>query len=372
MNVLFVSPYRQNDGWGLVSRNYIKALLSNKNIKLTTRPLYYTNSTHEVSDDIVECENSRYEKYDIVLQKLLPHSLHISKSTKNIAILNVETGGWNNSRSILLLNKLDEIYVSTNQEKKWLEQSGIHTTIKNVSQPIDLDFLVSNQTKKIGLPPALQNTFNFYCIIDNEDRSNLATIIRAFHLAFNETDRVGLVIKTDNSVLQTKDTRKKMQEHINNIKKELGISGIYKNELIINDYLDDTNMVGLHNACDCFISLKSGDNFSTEVLSAMFLGKTPMVMQNTGLSSIIDNSSGFIIKSEKTPVIMHPRPLPSDYDLYNSDEFWYKPMIYSLIENMRSAFNLSKNKPEYLAKQSVGRNNIQMYSYSAIGSQLCN
>ena len=372
MNVLFISPYRQNDGWGLASRNYIKALLSNPNINLTTRPLYYTNSTYEVSDDIVECENSRYEKYDIVLQKLLPHSLHISKSIKNIAILNVETGSWNNSRSILILNKLDEIYVSTPQEKKWLEQSGVHARIKNIPQPIDLDFLVSNQTKKIGLPSALQNTFNFYCIVDNEERSNLATIIRAFHLAFNETDRVGLVIKTDNSVPQTRDTRKKMQDNINSIKKELGISGIYKNELIINDYLDDTNMIGLHNSCDCLISLRSGDNFSTEVLSAMFLGKTPIVMQNTGLSSIIDTSSGFIVKSEKTPVIMNPRPLPTDYDLFNSDEFWYKPMIYSLIENMRSAFALSKNRSEYLAKQSVGRNNIQMYSYNTIGSQLCN
>jgi hypothetical protein len=372
VNVLFVSPYRQNDSWGLVSRNYIKALLSNPNINLTTRPLYYTNRSSEVSDDIVECENSTYGKYDIVLQKLLPHSLHISKTAnKNIALLNVETGGWNNSRALLIINKLDEIYVATAQEKKWLEQSGVNVPIKNISQPIDVDFLVSNQTKKIGLPSALKHTFNFYCIVDNEERSNLSTIIRAFHLAFNETDRVGLVIKIDNSAPNTRETRKKIQEHINSIKKELGVSNVYKNELIINDYLDETNMIGLHNACDCFISVRSGNNFCNEVLSAMFLGKTPIVMQGTGLSGIVDDS-GFVIKSEKTPVIMHTRSLPVDYDLFNSDEFWHKPMIYSLIDNMRSAFALSKNKPEYSAKQSIGRNNIQKYSYSAIGSQLCN
>ncbi len=53
MNGLFVGPYRQNDGWGMASRDYIKAI-STQIPNLTTRPVYFTNNIVDVPKDIVE------------------------------------------------------------------------------------------------------------------------------------------------------------------------------------------------------------------------------------------------------------------------------------------------------------------------------
>ena len=169
MNILFVAPYRQNDEWGLSSRQYLKALLANTKINLTARPYYYiSNSYNKISDDIIAAENTRLDHYDVIIQKLLPHSLYVGGyNTKNIAILNVETGNWSKSRSIILLNRLDEIYVSTTTEKKWLEQSGVMVKISTVPQPIDIDYIIANQTNTIILPPQIKNTFKFYCFVDN-------------------------------------------------------------------------------------------------------------------------------------------------------------------------------------------------------------
>lgn len=375
MNTLFVAPYRQNDEWGLSSRQYLKALLVNTKINLTARPYYYiSNSYNKISDDIIAAENTRLDHYDVIIQKLLPHSLYVGGyNTKNIAILNVETGNWSKSRSIILLNRLDEIYVSTTTEKKWLEQSGVTVKISTVPQPIDIDYIIANQTNTITLPPQIKNTFKFYCFVDNNDRCNLSTIIRAFHLAFTETDRVSLVIKSINNMSQIGEMRNYLQNQINQIKNGLGINNTYKNELIITEPFDEINTLGLHNACDCFINLKSGNNFCPETVTAGVLGKTPIVMNNTGLSNIIDDSTGFVTKSEKTPVIMNPKPLPPEYDLFTANEFWYTPVLYSVIENMQKVVTLYKNqRQDYNKKQQNGKNNIQNYSYVNVGNQLCN
>jgi hypothetical protein len=374
MNVLFIAPYRQNDAWGESSRGYIKSLLSNPNINLTTRPYYYINNVvNNIDDAIIQCENSFYDHYDIVLQKLLPHSLSLSKmsGTKNMAIINVETGGWVNSTASMILNHLDTVYVNTTIEKKWLEQSYVKTQIKVIPGPIDVELLTANKTQSIKLPPPLTNTFKFYCIADYTHRSNLDTLVKAFHLAFGETDKVSLILKITNGGNNPNDMRNHITSELEKIKKSLSINNNYKNELIITEPLDDKNTIGLHNACDCLINITSGDNYCKQVLYGLFLGKTPIVMQNTGLCDIVNETNGFCIKSEKVPVILVQKPLPAEYDLFNANEYWYSPQIYSLIETMKKAYALSKDKKAYELKQQNGLNSVVNLTYTSTGSQLC-
>lgn len=376
MNTLFIGPYRQNDDWGLLSIDYIKALLSNPDIRLTTRPYYYINSINpNIPQSIVECENTCYSNYDIVIQKLLPHSVYTSTKgsyTKNYGIINVETGGWTNTRAIMTLNKLDGIFVTTTYEKKWLEQSGVTTDVHVVPSPVDIDFIISNSTYKVQLPTCIDHTFKFYCYADYSDRSHLDTIIKAFHMSFKETDRVSLIIKTSNTDKAPSDFRHRIQNDISKIKEQLEINKTYKNELIITEYFDEKHMVGLHNAADCFINIASGNNFCRQTLIAKALGKTPIVMENTGLCDFIDNTSGFIIKSEKTPVLMNKKPLPTEYEIFAADKFWYTPKIYSLVETMKKAFDMYKNNhKEYAHKSKGAEQTLHNYSYSKIGKQLC-
>ncbi len=52
MNILFVGPYRQPDGWGMATRSYIKALAT-KHKNITTRPVYLATPDLKFDDFFV-------------------------------------------------------------------------------------------------------------------------------------------------------------------------------------------------------------------------------------------------------------------------------------------------------------------------------
>ena len=63
MNILFVGPYRQNDGWGLASQSYIKALGTTGH-NITTRPVFLAGGDTGLEDpEILGYENSFYDSY---------------------------------------------------------------------------------------------------------------------------------------------------------------------------------------------------------------------------------------------------------------------------------------------------------------------
>jgi hypothetical protein len=374
MKILFVGPYRQNDGWGEASRNYIKALRTKPGFSISSRPVYYINNTiGKLDNDILESENTFHNDYDIVIQKTLPHNLYIGACKKNIGIINVETGGWQNSRAKLLLNKLDEIYVSTNIEKKWLENSDIKTPITVVSQPLDIELIMANQKNNVGMPDFFNSMFKFYCIADpNNERSNLETIIKAFHISFNQLDRVALVIKTAQTG-SPGETRKLLQDQCESIKRSLHINNHYKNEFIVSENITPQDMIGLHNSCNCFINIYSGNNFCADTITALYLGKTPIVMNNSGLTDIVNEKNGFVIKSEKSPVILKNKPLHGEYDIFTADEYWYNPSLSGLIDAMKRAYSLFKNdRQAYNDKKSLGEDILKNYTYETVGKKLCN
>lgn len=373
MNGLFVGPYRQNDGWGAASRDYIKAI-STQLTNLTTRPIYYTNNTTEnISDTIIECENSLYGKYDIVFQKCLPHSLTVNKSiTKNVGIVMLETTNISHSVSINNINGMDEICVPSTQEAKCLKLSGVTTPIKIISQPIDIEFYKSNISHKLDLNSDLERTFKFYTIGEFVERKNLLDLVLAFHLAFDDTDNVSLIMKTNYPGGNPRQSLTAIKEEVDNLKKKLNIKKRYKNEIIITDRLSDKDMIGLHNACDCFVMPSYGEAFCRPAAEALILGKTPIVTDNTGMTDFVNNDNGFVVNSNKYPVLLNQRTLSNDFDIYNAHEYWYRPNVYHLIECMQKVYQMhKKDRKKYEAKREIGINSIDQFSYTNIGQKIC-
>ena len=72
MNILFIGPYRQNDGWGNAAKSYIRALSKIDSVNLCIRPIYMGSSTCEIDEDIIEFEYNSFDEYDIVIQNVLP------------------------------------------------------------------------------------------------------------------------------------------------------------------------------------------------------------------------------------------------------------------------------------------------------------
>lgn len=369
--VLFIGPYRQKDSWGKESRAYIKSMLTNSKLEVSTRPIYYTNFIeHNISQDIIQCEQTTYDKYDVILQYAIPGSLHRSKiAERNIGIINVEFDKGSSVFNRLILNNLDEIYVTTEQEKKALLSNQITTPIRVIPKPIDWEIVTTNLNHKIQFPSTIEHGFKFYCKASNDERSNLASIVTAFHSTFSELDRVSLVIVSDGD----NQTKNSIEQLCKQIKTNFHSNKIFKNEIIICDRLDEKAVITIHNSCDCFINLHSGGHFDTDILIAMFLGKTPIVMQQTGLESLVKGSEGgFLVKSDIHPIVLNAPPLPESYDLFNASYGWRRPSVHSLSEAMRKAYDLYKNnRQSYKSKQQIGSNILEHYSYSYIGQQLC-
>lgn len=374
MNILFVGPYRQNDGWGLATQSYIKAL-GTKHNNLTTRPIFFTSapSEYEPDEQILAYENAYFDQYDVVIQKVLPHNLFVNKTyAKNIGLFVLETNNIGQSTCINNINQMDEVWVPSNTEKLCLQKSGVTKPIKVISQPLDTDFIKNNQTHKLTLHPAIDKTFKFYFIGEYNERKNVLDLVTAFHLAFDITQPVSLIIKSSISGMSPAESHRIIEKDIDNLKRKLNISTKYKKELIITERLSDKDIVGLHNTADCFVMPSMGEAFCRPAAEALVLGKTPIVTNNTGMIDYINNENGWLIKSHKTPVILNNRPLTTDFDLYNANEYWYKVDMYNLIEHMRSVYTMHKSEKQKLAdKRELGKRLIDQFSYNSIGERLC-
>lgn len=369
MNGLFLGPYRQNDGWGMASRDYIKAI-STQIPNLTTRPIYFTNNTVDIPQEISKHEKVLSKTYDIVFQKTLPHCIAPNKTIKkNVGLFVLETNDLSKSTCINNLNNIDEICVPSKQEAKCLSISGVTTPVKVVSEPIDVEFHHRHIEHKLDFN---KKSFKFYSIGEFVERKNFLDLIIAFHLAFEDTEDVSLVLKTNRPGLDAKQSLAYIQKEVQEIKRRLNIKQQYKSEIIVTDRLSDADMVGLHNACDCFVMPSCGESFCRPAAEALILGKTPIVTDHTGMVDFVNNKNGYVINSKKHPVILNERTLSNDFDIYNGYEYWYKPNIYSLIECMRNAYTLYKKDKKKLAeKQKIGIDSYEQFTYETVGKKIC-
>jgi len=372
-NALFIGPYRQNDGWGLAARDFLRAIATKIN-NITARPIYLGQVSSINDPNILQYEKNIYRNYDVVFQFALPHCITINqKIKKNVGLFNLETNDISNSNSIHILNKLDEICVVSQQEAKCLKKSGVTTPIKVISEPLDVDFIQQNKLHQLSkLKHMTDNTFKFYTIGEFNERKNILDLVLAFHLAFDITDNVSLVIKSSVPGLDETASLNHIHNEIKLLKERLKIRKNYKQELVITNRLSDIDLIGLHNTCDCFVAPSFGEAFCRPAAEALILGKTPIVTNNTGMTDFINKDNGYIINSSKHPVIVNKRPLSEQFDIYTANEYWYKPNIYSLIEQMQSVYGIyKKDRKAYQKKTEIGKSSVQQFSYETIGSKIC-
>jgi glycosyltransferase involved in cell wall biosynthesis len=373
MNILFIGPYRQNDGWGSATKNYIKSLATQyKN--LTIRPVFLAQSSNdELDSDLLKYENTIYDNYDAVIQKTLPHCFfYDGRYKKNIGLTELETNNLSNSECISNMNRMDEIWVPSNQENKCLMKSGVNKPIKVISQPLDTAFIKKYSDHKLAFNNMIDKTFKFYFIGEYTERKNIEDLIISFNLAFDIDQPVSLILKTSIPGISPYDSNKIIEDTIESIKKKLNIRTKYKKEIIITDRLSYKDVIGLHNSCDCLVAPSYGEAFCRPAAEALCLGKTPIVTDNTGMNDFINYDNGFLIKSHRTPVYVNNRPLSKDFDIYTANEYWYRPDMYDLINKMQTVYKMHKEDRKTLEqKREIGRNNTDQFSYENIGKKIC-
>jgi glycosyltransferase involved in cell wall biosynthesis len=360
-NILYVGPYRQSDGWGLASKDYLLSLLTT-NHNVASVPIYLNRSAIcKISDkEILDSENVSFSSYDIVIQQNLPQCFaKVGHDNKNIGMLFLENNKLV-SDGCFNLNTLDEIWVTTEKEQKCLSNSKVNTPSKKVSHPLPTESikncLNNNITKK-------DNSYKFYFIGEYIQRKNIKDIVAAFHLEFHPSEPVELIIKTSLPGLDPNSSEEKIRSDFDQIKKRLRIRSNFRNEVIITEKLSEEKLFMLHRSCDCFVSASYGEAFCRPAAEALCFGNPVILAQNIGAVEMCDKEDCGVVSCQEQPVIMEDNSYISGIDMYNGYETWSVPSILDLQKQMRSAY-------ETRAKVD-GSKYIDKFSYKNIGSILC-
>lgn len=368
MNILFIGPYRQADGWGAAARNYIRAL-SNTGHELAIRPVYMGHNYREgwLEEDLLEYEFNDFGNYDVIVQNCLPHYVDYNGNTKNILLCYTETNNLQYTSWPSRANLMDEIWVPSLTEKRNLTISGVEENkIKVIPIPTDIKKF-DEEYDNFDLPAELDEDFIFYYIGEYIQRKNVGALITAFHSEFEFNEKATLLIKTNKSGVASEELSQRVKQKISNNKSRMRMyadASQYRSDILITSQLTESQMMSLHQRCDCFVMPSHGESWCIPAFDAMGFGKVPIVTANTGMQDFVSENSGWVVDSYEQPVKTDDPPLA---DLYTSRETWQHIDILKLMRCMREAY---ENRKLYDAKSKGGKQLAKQFSYKKISEKL--
>lgn len=161
-------------------------------------------------------------------------------------------------------------------------------------------------------------TFDFASYIE---RKNPMAIIKAFTLAFPDYSKpVGLVIKVMNA-----------RESDTNWKTMLDLIGSDPRIVIINQIMDRNEVLGLLDACDCFVSLHRSEGFGRGPAEALYLGKSVIATNYSGNTDFTLANNSCLVNYELIPV------KPEQYVMAHGQR-WAEPDVEHAAWYMRKLY----------------------------------
>lgn len=369
MKILFIGPYRQDDGWGHASRSFLKSLCMTDH-DISSAPVYLNRQKEYRSFDddfMLSSESNRNENYDVVIQNCLPHMFRQYGGVKNIGISffesSIKNTPWPNS-----IHLMDRMWVSSSFEKQILEQASV-TNVDIVPIPSDIN-IIDQEFEYKKLIERTDDDFIFYFVGENTTRKNISALIKAFHLEFKPYEQVELVLKVNNVGMSDEETLEDIKKLIYKVKGRLGLYkdvSMYKSEHVITRFLSENDLRGIHKDCDCFVMPSSGEGFCIPAFDAMLHGSSVIANANCSIADYIYNGeNGILVHSKKVPAVAVDRPLSF---LYNGRDYWYEVDVEPLRLAMRKEYdNRLKNKTKIL--EFSKRNIIPFYSFDRVAESM--
>jgi glycosyltransferase involved in cell wall biosynthesis len=363
MKVLYISHHRQRSGSGEAARNYIRALCS-VGIEVSARPILLQGDldVKDLPEDIRKAEETSSEGSEVCIQHVLPHYLDYNGNfRKNIAVLITETIGWENSGWAHYVNTMDEVWVPNLDAKDAKYDSEITPPVKIIPHACDIN---RYDNVKPAVIPELEGGYTFYYIGEHNRRKRISAFVEAFHLEFASNEPVNILLKVYQPNKPGHETFNEVVQLCNQIKTGLKLyqdTSRYHNELIMANYMSDSELLSLHKACDCFVLSSYGEAWSYPAFDAMALGKSVIAPAVGGPEEYLDDgNNAYLVEGEYVPCI-------GSMDTFNylntGREKWYSIDINNLRWAMREMFNKRELREAY-------RPNHRDYSFEKIGKRM--
>lgn len=369
-NVLYVGPYRQSDGWGNASKEYVRAL-KKTGCNLSIRPVYINSqSSYQEFNEFSDIEGKGLASYDTIIQHCLPTMFRRYGEVKNVGLSFFETANISSTPWPMNINLLDEMWVSSKYEKEVLEKSGVKTNIEVVPIPVDIEKY--NKKYESDLLKGMDNYFKFYFIGEYISRKDINSLVTAFHREFSRNELVSLVLKVNKIGVDADTLKSHVSANLKSLKETIKIyphPSMYREEIIITEYLSENDLMSLHQKCDCFVMPSSGEAFCMPAFDAMAFGKMPIVGANSSMAEYVMSSfNGYKVSSYEVPAIAQDRPLPY---LYTGRDTWQQIDVIDLQKTMRYAYNSLRYQyfPQDIM-EATRKDYTDLYSYDSISKKM--
>jgi glycosyltransferase involved in cell wall biosynthesis len=160
-------------------------------------------------------------------------------------------------------NRMDEVIVFNRQSAEACRASGVTVPVGVVPHAVDLSRFQKSYPPLEQLKPYREaGDFLFYFVGEFVRRKNLSSLVKAFHLEFDPSEPVQLVIKTSSPGVSPDACHAKVDEMCRHVKENLRLYPTldhYKSELIITERLSQEGLMRLHSGCDCNVTPSFGE-----------------------------------------------------------------------------------------------------------------
>lgn len=219
-----------------------------------------------------------------------------------------------------VMDMVDEIWAPS----KFVQEAfASSTNMPVVYMPLCVVLPKYGQLGKLyyGLPPdyfVFLYTFDSYSYFA---RKNPFDAVRAFHIAFpNRATKVMLVLKTMNG----DEGSDHWSGLINQIDDDPRI-------IIINRTMDRSEVLGLFEAADCFISLHRSEGFGRGPAEAMYMGKPVIVTNYSGNTDFTHEDNSCLVDYQLVPV--HEGEYP-----FHQGQVWAQPDVEHAAWHMKRVY----------------------------------
>jgi len=334
MTVRFFGPASKHTGYGNAVINFAKAFSSSS---INTK-FVLSGKDKGIAKDLVNF-NGR-TNIDFYLH-CPPYSRHKSKSYK-IGYFYWEADRLPNYWG-RTLHKVNELWVPCKLVEEACKRARFSGPIKIVPTPCD-DWTTS---KKIVIPSSFSSDFvvaddvyKFYSIFQWHNRKGWKTLLSSYYRAFNENDKVVLILKVNELGISgyTKDA---IKQDILELKRRLNLR-YYPPVYLSKDVVSKEAIQALHNTADCYVSSHHGEGWGMPIHDAMRMENQLIVTKYGGVTEYLDDNSAHIIKHKLGPVSgMEWSPL------YGAYQNWAHPSSNHLIKIFKDVY---KNHGEYSSR----------------------
>ena len=359
MRVAFIAPFCDGTGYSNASQNIILAL---DHVGVDVIPIWitYSNNPKQIHPKIKELQKKSADNIDVVIQCGLPWDFSYKSGVKNIGLFFYETthfrgSGWANS-----CNLMDELWLTTEEQIRACNNSGVTTPTYEINVPVDPEKF-DKIYPKINFD-SFNHCYKFYTISEISYRKNILGLIASYYAAFTVNDNVCLIIRGFVDGKTAEETEMHLESILSIFKKDCRHPG-FPPVIFISDHLSNDQLNGLHQSCNCFVTVSRGEGWNLPSLDAACFGNTVIVPGWNGTKKIFSDTNQLVINNvlEKN-VVGTQQTVPK---LYNLDETWFEPSVSDASKFMKECYKKKLKIDDYNVL-------LQRFSFSTVGEQLKN